>query len=264
MKIGLSSHMSFDLSPLDFIHLVGKLKVEFVEIKLDDLRIQRLLQGGGIQKLQELTDSFDLQVIAHLPYLDVNLASLNTEIASASANSLQKWISTASQMNVDILVSHVGRLSNNYPATYLKSARQNAIHSVHRLAGTAKGWGLRFTVENDHTSPNHILAGRADEVKNFAEEVDCGVTFDVGHANTIAEPSSFIPVLNGLIANVHIHDNDGGSDQHLPIGRGNIDFPEVLRGLKENDYDGPLIIEAHSLKDLSSNLNRLRNMSSTI
>lgn len=67
MKIGLSSHMSFDLSPLDFIRLVGKLKVDFLEIKLDDLRIQRLLQGGDAQRLKELTDSLDLQVIAHLP-----------------------------------------------------------------------------------------------------------------------------------------------------------------------------------------------------
>ena len=264
MKIGLSSHMSFDLSPLNFVRLVGKLKVDFLEIKLDDMRIQRLLQGGGTQRLQELTDAFDLQVIAHLPYIDMNLASLNTEIASASTNSLQKWISTASQMNVDILVSHVGRISSNYPATYLKSARQNAIRSLHHLAETAKRYGLKFTVENDHNSPNHVIAGYASDVKKIAEEVGCEVTFDVGHANTIDKPSSFISALSGLIANVHLHDNDGKSDQHLPIGRGNIDFPETLRKLKENNYDGPLIIESHSLNDLSTDLSRLRNMLSTI
>jgi len=167
-------------------------------------------------------------------------------------------------VNVEILVSHVGRLSSDYPATYLKSAKENVIRSLHHLAKAAKRGGLKFTVENDHNSPNHILAGHACEVKKIAEEVNCEITFDVGHANTIAEPSGFIPVLNGLIANVHIHDNAGGSDQHMPIGGGNIDFPEILRGLKENDYDGPLIIEAHSINDLSANLNRLRNMLNTI
>jgi len=74
LKIGLSDHMSFDLSPLDFIRLVGKLKVEFVEIKLDDLRFQRLLQRSNGRKIQRLTDAFNLRVVAHLLYIDVNLA----------------------------------------------------------------------------------------------------------------------------------------------------------------------------------------------
>lgn len=86
----------------------------------------------------------------------------------------------------------------------------------------------------------------------------------MGHANTLAEPSRFIPVLNRLIANVHLHDNDGKIDQHLLLGEGNIDFTEILRGLKEYGYDGPLIIEAHSINDLIADLNHLRNMLSTI
>ena len=258
MKMGLSSHMGFDLSPLDFIRFVGKLKVEFIEIKLDDLRFQRLLLGTNKRKIQELIDALGLRVVVHLPYIDVNLASLNTEIVSASVSSLQKWISTASQINAEILVSHVGRLSTGYPVAYLKSARQNVTRSLHRLAKSAKGRGIKFTIENDHNSPNRVIAGYADEVKKIAEEVGCEVTFDIGHANTIIEPSNFIPVLKGLITNVHIHDNDGKSDQHLPIGRGNINFPKILKGLKENGYNGPLIIEAHSLNDLLTNLNRLR------
>jgi sugar phosphate isomerase/epimerase len=58
---------------------------------------------------------------------------------------------------------------------------------------------------------------------------------DIGHAHCYSNT----PVLNWIeklgtrIAYVHLHDNDGTGDQHLPIGEGNIPFKEVFNALNE-------------------------------
>jgi len=36
-----------------------------------------------------------------------------------------------------------------------------------------------------------------------------------------------------MIRVIHLHDNDGITDSHLPIGRGNINFKEVLIALND-------------------------------
>ena len=37
---------------------------------------------------------------------------------------------------------------------------------------------------------------------------------------------------------VHLHDNNGKKDQHLPIGFGTVNWIEVIEALKAIDYPG--------------------------
>ena len=39
--------------------------------------------------------------------------------------------------------------------------------------------------------------------------------------------------LNNKLVGVHIHDNDGTADAHLPVGCGNIDWNDYFAALKE-------------------------------
>ena len=41
---------------------------------------------------------------------------------------------------------------------------------------------------------------------------------------------------------MHMHDYDSTHD-HLAIGKGNIDFEEIIRALNQIGYDGPLSVE---------------------
>jgi sugar phosphate isomerase/epimerase len=42
---------------------------------------------------------------------------------------------------------------------------------------------------------------------------------------------------------VHVHDNRGHRDDHLPPGDGVIDWPDVVQSLKAASYDGWLMLE---------------------
>ncbi|MBC7131232.1 sugar phosphate isomerase/epimerase, partial [Candidatus Bathyarchaeota archaeon] len=98
---------------------------------------------------------------------------------------------------------------------------------------------------------------KAEEVKKLLEQVECGLTLDVGHANTFEKPEKFVRLLRNYIINVHVHDNDGSKDSHLPIGKGNINFEGLIKEINHNIL--MLIIECHSLEDISESLNYLRN-----
>jgi sugar phosphate isomerase/epimerase len=72
-------------------------------------------------------------------------------------------------------------------------------------------------------------------MKNFK------ANFDTGHFSAQREnvPLALMK-LEGKFANIHISDNDPATAEHLPIGRGAIDWAEFFRVLKRQHYQGYL------------------------
>ena len=68
----------------------------------------------------------------------------------------------------------------------------------------------------------------------------------------------FIEAFPSLIGHVHVHDNDGKSDLHLGLGRGTVNWPEVINALKEAGYRGPLVVE--SVENVWESLAFLRSL----
>lgn len=74
---------------------------------------------------------------------------------------------------------------------------------------------------------------------------------DIGHINLIHQKEyphvSFEHMINTLdyrLKVLHVHDNNGKDDQHLPPFAGNIDWSAVVKALKKIGYAGNLSIEA--------------------
>lgn len=70
--------------------------------------------------------------------------------------------------------------------------------------------------------------------------------FDVAHAfieNRMRGVRDYIDAFGDRLAHVHIHDNHGKHDEHLPLGMGKIDFRKVVRFLKETNYDKTITFE---------------------
>ena len=56
----------------------------------------------------------------------------------------------------------------------------------------------------------------------------------------------FIGTFSDRIGHVHVSDNFGKEDNHLPIGTGTIDFPKIIKALKDIGYDDTLTLEVFS------------------
>ena len=85
-----------------------------------------------------------------------------------------------------------------------------------------------------------------------------GFTFDVGHANTVGLVNDFLDLLAEKISHVHIHDNMGKKDEHLSLGRGNINWKLVMERL--SDYKGVFVTEMGSVEEGIQSLDYLRNL----
>jgi sugar phosphate isomerase/epimerase len=73
--------------------------------------------------------------------------------------------------------------------------------------------------------------------------------FDIGHAHLSDFPvverieKGFAP-LRELVASVHLHDNHGEKDEHLPPYDGTIDWPEAIKTLQSAPQSSlPLVLE---------------------
>lgn len=72
---------------------------------------------------------------------------------------------------------------------------------------------------------------------------------DVGHAfieNRLRGVRDYVDAFGDRLAHVHMHDNHGKQDEHLALGKGKINAREVIRLLKEVNYDRTITFEVFS------------------
>ncbi|MBQ9369905.1 MAG: sugar phosphate isomerase/epimerase [Clostridia bacterium] len=75
---------------------------------------------------------------------------------------------------------------------------------------------------------------------------DFGVCLDTGHAHITGEDiPRMVRLLGGRLLALHIHDNTGARDDHLPPYAGDIPFADVMTALAEVGYRGNINFEVN-------------------
>lgn len=72
------------------------------------------------------------------------------------------------------------------------------------------------------------------EIARGVDDPRLGLCLDVGHANTVVSktpPADWLAPMLPDLRHVHLHDNHGALDEHLPLGTGTIDFAPILAAL---------------------------------
>ena len=125
--------------------------------------------------------------------------------------------------------------------------RDAAFSSLEHLILHARHLGVTICVENTTSE-----MGDPAYLREFVDETrltGLRFNFDIGHAHLAdgaAEErieKSFAP-LRDLVVGVHVHDNRGEKDEHLPPYEGTIDWPEAIKTLKTApDSNVPLLLE---------------------
>lgn len=126
----------------------------------------------------------------------------------------------------------------------------NFRRSIEELYAASHEAGVILTIETVPYKPkiNERYADSAEVaafVRSFGAE-DLRVTIDINHSNLHEDLMKVCANCRGLIANVHMSDNHGEWEDHLPPGEGIIDFPAVFAALRENGYAGPANLEMHA------------------
>jgi sugar phosphate isomerase/epimerase len=161
---------------------------------------------------------------------------------------LKRAIDVAEDLPFQRMVLHMGG-SRETPDPRKRDA---AFSSLEHLILHARHVGVTITVENTTSE-----MGEPAYLRAFVDETrltGLRFNFDIGHANlTEVNPSSghdsrilcaFEPLRDSLAA-VHLHDNHGEKDEHLPPYEGSIDWPTAISMLKTapNAATLPLTLE---------------------
>lgn len=103
--------------------------------------------------------------------------------------------------------------------------------------------GLSLALENMRVHPGtvhtHRFCQTPDELCEVADALGVGVCWDFGHANISGiKQSDGLRYVGKRLRVIHINDNVGTDDQHLPPFIGNVDWKDAMKGLSEIGYEG--------------------------
>lgn len=109
-----------------------------------------------------------------------------------------------------------------------------------QLAEQSAAYGLKIMAEHP-PDPSVLLA---DMRKILDTDDRLGFHLDIGHAHVAGIDLDDLLRSVGLrLAHVHMSDNRGRLDDHLPMGAGRIDWPTTIRCLKSFGYDDAITLE---------------------
>ncbi len=153
-------------------------------------------------------------------------------------------------------------------------AMQRFIQSIEEVLPLAENFGIKLLVENNVCIEKHrgvLLLQTTDEFLSLFDSIksmSLGILLDTGHLNVTAytynfNPMEFIYELTSKIKAIHLHDNDGIIDSHLPVRKNRwmldtLHLPQFA--------ETPIIVEAkfNSVVELHSHIDWLKgNLNST-
>jgi sugar phosphate isomerase/epimerase len=193
------------------------------------------------------TESFSLKYTVHGLVADVNLASIYPEFREASVNLHRRAISASAAVGAELYVIHPGYTAWSF---CWQDALQALDQSLAELASLQEELGIRLAVENMPKSDWLFFHEPGLDLHGM------GLVLDVGHAQTCGTLLEFLECPE--LAHVHLHDNSGQNDEHLPLGRGCIDFGPVLMAIEEREITAAL--EQKTEGGVQESLNALKGL----
>jgi len=113
--------------------------------------------------------------------------------------------------------------------------------------------GMMVCIENEGDEDPEVFM----QVIKGIDSPKVRACFDIGHAyiHSPAPLEKWVRVLGNSIGHVHIHDNDGKKDLHLPLGQGVIPILDIIHLIRECAGDVPFALECSA----EASLDWLRN-----
>jgi len=178
----------------------------------------------------------------HAPFYDLNLASERySSLRSLTKAVLERSVLAAAELDCGYLVVHP---CSGTSYLFSRWATQRLVkEALGELAEKARSSGVRLAVENVGYGPTQLFD--AGEFVRLVREIPhLYAVLDVGHAfvNRWDMPEVLVQLGDRLLA-LHLHDNHGQLDEHLPIGQGAIDFGLLWSVLETSLWQPTLVLE---------------------
>jgi len=196
----------------------------------------------------ESLSSYDIELQLHLPFSDINLASVIPRARILALDLVMDSMLVGSEIGITSMTLHPGSLSS-IDWRNRKWALDTSRASMEEICSRAEDLGVRINLENMPYG-KWMLGHSLEELKYLSEGFEpenWGICYDIGHGFISGEGDEFLKVPHS-ITNIHAHDNCGQEDSHLVPGKGNIDFRKIAKALAGTGCE-TVIFEANSLEE---------------
>ena len=198
-----------------------------IEIYLEN-NIVEDIEARDAKNIGEMLRGYGITCTVHAPFMDLSPGGYDRTVRRITREKLKKTVEMAHLLYAKAIVCHPGydkwRFDRNEQLWL-----EGSIETWTEVLKEAKG-GAAIMVENifeEH--PSTLIA-----LFDYFKEENLWFCFDSGHFNlfsTIPLDGWLVP-LGDRIKEMHLHDNHGGWDEHLPVGTGTFPFRELKPFLK--------------------------------
>lgn len=216
------------------------------------------LDEQTLNLIDEVSATTNLCLTAHLPYKNVNIASVYQYARESSTELLLKIIEDVRDY-VEIITLHTGYAT--FGSGTLDRAIENNILSLAKICDYAGQYDILVGAENA-MNERHLVGKTYREMEQLIRGVDrgnLGITFDIGHANITGNIEDYLD-RKEYIVQVHAHDNFGYTDEHLAVGDGKINWGDIYERIK--DWECPMVLEQLTIEEGIKSLKYLQGLSS--
>lgn len=205
--------------------------------------VAKALKGGG------------LRTTIHGPFMDLSPGAVDERVREVTTDRFMALMEAVLPLSPEVIVLHAAYDEKRFDGDVSLWLSQS-LKTWTQVVAEAEKTGLTITVENT------FEYGPA-EMKLLIEEVgsdNFGVCLDAGHINAFSRAGmdEWFSGIGAYVKEVHIHDNSGTRDEHLPIGDGNIDFNRFFGLVGEFSPEAVYTIEPHGEGVLQSALTAVR------
>ena len=248
--------------------LVEELNLQVVELAMDfGLLYPQVMDAAFYRRVAALQRELGFACTIHLPFLWLDLTSLNELVRQASVESVRRAVELAQPFQVETYVLHLWG-STTAQITHVitdKVLQRNLLMAVLQQADRSLAEICTF-VEPRALCVENLEALPFDLAVPLLERHGTSICLDVGHlAWQGGGELAFLEKYGEWVGEIHLHDAvlpspDRGkrARDHLPLGQGELDYGALLHKLDEIGFNGCVIIENNSEADLRESLGKLR------
>jgi len=194
------------------------------------------------KQFMDRISQYDVAYSLHSPCWDVNLSCEIGRLREANLKVAMDAIDFAAGSKCNYLVIHTGFCQS--PAFDRARARERSYEALQMLCRRARESGVRLAVENVGYHGTSLYT--YDEFVHLLDEFgqEAGYILDIGHAALNGlDSAALIRDTRQRLLGIHIHDNNGQTDQHLPLGEGVIQWQPILTEMAGLDGFCSLVLE---------------------
>jgi sugar phosphate isomerase/epimerase len=199
-----------------------------------------------------------LRCTLHAPFHDLMPGAQDRYILQATRDKLHRCFDLIEVFSPDSVVCHLGYLDcvHSYE---LEQWLDTSLETWRELVLLAESDNTPVMFENTYETGPLIH-------KTLLEALDspsARFCLDAGHILAFARTpwQTWLETLGQWLGQLHLHDNRGFQDEHLPVGNGRFEFTEFFSYLKTRKMKPIITLEPRSENDLWESLNALDRMS---